>query len=172
MSLQRVEGFPEPRTLGPSVLTIGAYDGLHRGHMALLGPVIETARREGLLSVMATFEPHPRCVLSPKDCPPNLTTLEEKAWLLEDFEGRIDRAIEELMASPGFRQIAARGGSALMATNQAYRSNPQDVYEALGSGAAPATATRGPRRNAFLVTPPFPRLRSSISRICVGPRET
>ena len=100
MSLQRVEGFPEPRTLGPSVLTIGAYDGLHRGHMALLGPVIETARREGLLSVMATFEPHPRCVLSPKDCPPNLTTLEEKAWLLEGL------GLDRLVVIPFTQQLA------------------------------------------------------------------
>jgi riboflavin kinase / FMN adenylyltransferase len=83
VSLRRIVGFPDPGTWGPSALTIGAYDGLHRGHMALIGPMIEGARREGLLSVVATFDPHPRCVLNPPECPPSLTTLEEKAWLLE-----------------------------------------------------------------------------------------
>ena len=100
MSLQRLEGFPAPGALGPSVLTIGAYDGLHRGHLALLTAVLEAARREGILSVMATFEPHPRCVLSPAECPPSLTTLEEKAWLLDRL------GLDRLVVIPFTQQLA------------------------------------------------------------------
>jgi hypothetical protein len=49
-------------------------------------------------------------------------------------------SFEELMAVPGFRQLARSGGAALMATDQTYRSNPREVYLALGSGAGPRSA--------------------------------
>jgi hypothetical protein len=53
----------------------------------------------------------------------------------------VDRvSFEELMAVPGFRQLARLGGSGLMATDQAYRDRVDDVYRALGSGAAPGAA--------------------------------
>jgi riboflavin kinase/FMN adenylyltransferase len=100
MRLQRLGGFPTPGELGPSVLTIGAYDGLHRGHLALLTAVLEAARRDGILSVMATFEPHPRCVLTPRDCPPRLTTLEEKTWLLDRL------GLDRLLVIPFTIQLA------------------------------------------------------------------
>ena len=100
MTLERIDGFPAPGALGPSAITIGAYDGLHRGHLALLGPLIGTARREGLLSVLVTFEPHPRCVLSPENCPLSLTTLEEKAWLL----GRL--GLDRLVVIPFTLQLS------------------------------------------------------------------
>ena len=76
-------GFPGPGTLGPSHATIGSFDGIHRGHQALLKPLIAGARAAGAASVLVTFEPHPRCVIDPDHCPPNLTTLEEKTWLLD-----------------------------------------------------------------------------------------
>ncbi|HYM51681.1 MAG TPA: bifunctional riboflavin kinase/FAD synthetase [Candidatus Limnocylindrales bacterium] len=105
MSLQRLEGFPVPGAVGPSIVTIGAFDGLHRGHMALLTPLIATARREGLLSVMVTFEPHPRCVLDPEHCPLSLTTLDEKAFLLDRLG--LDRLIVIRFTAQVAQQTAA-----------------------------------------------------------------
>jgi riboflavin kinase / FMN adenylyltransferase len=85
VTLQVLDGFPKLGALGPSALTVGTYDGLHRGHLSILTTLIESARRDRLGSVMITFEPHPRCVLDPEHCPASLTTREEKAWLLDQL---------------------------------------------------------------------------------------
>lgn len=49
-----------------SVLTVGNFDGVHVGHQALLGSVIETARSAGRAACVYTFDPHPRRVLAPE----------------------------------------------------------------------------------------------------------
>ncbi|HEY7872459.1 MAG TPA: bifunctional riboflavin kinase/FAD synthetase, partial [Rudaea sp.] len=48
-----------------SVLAIGAFDGLHRGHAALLAKVRERAAKRGLVAAAVTFEPLPRSYFSP-----------------------------------------------------------------------------------------------------------
>jgi len=65
-----------------SVLAMGNFDGLHLGHAALIGEARDRARARGVPVGVLTFEPHPRCVLSPENCPSSLTTLEEKRELL------------------------------------------------------------------------------------------
>src|SRR5438045_7192825 len=52
-------GFPAPGTLGPTHATMGTFDGIHRGHLALLKPLIAQAKQAGAASVLVTFEPHP-----------------------------------------------------------------------------------------------------------------
>jgi riboflavin kinase/FMN adenylyltransferase len=94
-------GFPAPGTLGPSHATIGTFDGIHRGHLALLKPLIAGARAAGAASVMVTFEPHPRCVLDPEHCPSNLTTLDEKTWLLDQL------GLDHLVVIPFTPKVAA-----------------------------------------------------------------
>src|SRR5207302_250819 len=64
-------GFPAPGFLGPTHATMGTFDGIHRGHLALLRPLIADAKAVGAASVLVTFEPHPRCVLDPDHCPAN-----------------------------------------------------------------------------------------------------
>jgi riboflavin kinase/FMN adenylyltransferase len=49
-----------------SVITVGSFDGLHRGHQAVMGKVLERAARSGLMAGLVTFEPHPAAVLSPR----------------------------------------------------------------------------------------------------------
>ncbi|HJN91876.1 MAG TPA: bifunctional riboflavin kinase/FAD synthetase, partial [Dehalococcoidia bacterium] len=44
----------------PTALTIGVFDGVHRGHQALLRRVLESARRDNLAAAAVTFHPHPR----------------------------------------------------------------------------------------------------------------
>jgi riboflavin kinase/FMN adenylyltransferase len=73
-------GFPAER-LGPVGLTIGSFDGLHLGHQAVLGRLRDRASEAGLQPAMITFDPHPRCILDPSNCPPMITTLEERLEL-------------------------------------------------------------------------------------------
>lgn len=66
----------------PVVLTIGNFDGVHLGHVALLSAVRSKAVALGAQSTLMTFDPHPRCVLDPARCPQSLTTVAEKQDLL------------------------------------------------------------------------------------------
>lgn len=66
----------------PVVLTIGSFDGVHRGHTGLLDAAGGAARQSGAETALLTFDPHPRCVLDPPRCPRSLTTLAEKRSLL------------------------------------------------------------------------------------------
>lgn len=63
---------------GKSVATIGFFDGVHRGHRFLIEQVKEVAKAEGLLSMVITFDKHPREVLRSDYQPQMLSSLEEK----------------------------------------------------------------------------------------------
>ncbi|WP_235878552.1 adenylyltransferase/cytidyltransferase family protein [Saccharopolyspora karakumensis] len=70
-----------PPDLGPTVLTIGVFDGLHRGHRSLIDKARRTADERGLPLVMVTFDPHPARVLGlPKDTA-TLSTIAHRAEL-------------------------------------------------------------------------------------------
>lgn len=66
-----------------SVLTIGNFDGVHRGHQALLDRLVVTARRLDLPATVLTFEPLPREFFAPESSPARLSALREKLALLE-----------------------------------------------------------------------------------------
>jgi riboflavin kinase/FMN adenylyltransferase len=72
-----------PAGFGPSVVTIGNFDGVHRGHQAVLIRLVEDARREGASSVAITFDPHPVAVLHPERAPAIITGLDERLTLIE-----------------------------------------------------------------------------------------
>ena len=74
-------GLPAER-LGPSWVTIGSFDGVHRGHAEVVRRLTRQARTGSCDTVVVTFDPHPRCVLAPDACPPMLTTVEEKAEIV------------------------------------------------------------------------------------------
>jgi len=67
----------------PCAVTIGVFDGVHRGHQHLVGRLLERARREGLAGVAVTFNPHPQAVLQPGTAIIYITTLEERVELLQ-----------------------------------------------------------------------------------------
>lgn len=71
--------FPTP------AVTIGSYDGLHRGHQEIIKRVIERARGEGGDAVVLTFEPHPVKFLQPQLRIPLITPYRKKMMLLERF---------------------------------------------------------------------------------------
>ena len=76
-------GFPSHRAgTRRAVVTIGNFDGVHRGHQTLLTRLTTAAGERDAESVVVTFDPHPRCVLLPDQCPLSLTTLEEKHDLI------------------------------------------------------------------------------------------
>ncbi len=64
-------------------LTIGSFDGVHLGHLDVIQHVIASAQTLDAQPVLLTFEPHPRCVLDPANCPQSITTLQEKLALIE-----------------------------------------------------------------------------------------
>jgi riboflavin kinase/FMN adenylyltransferase len=70
---------------GDSAITIGFFDGVHRGHQAVIRRVVEVAERQGLRSVVVTFDRHPLQTLSPGKVPPLLTTLKRKASHIEEI---------------------------------------------------------------------------------------
>ncbi|HEY6473587.1 MAG TPA: bifunctional riboflavin kinase/FAD synthetase [Acidimicrobiales bacterium] len=81
-----------PPTPGPgTAVTIGAYDGVHRGHRALLGDLRQRAADAGLSTVVVTFDRHPAAVVRPDSAPKQLTSLDQKLELLADCG--IDRTL-------------------------------------------------------------------------------
>ncbi len=72
---------PAP-TQAPCALTIGNFDGVHRGHQALLQQLVEGARARHLSPCVLTFEPHPREFFSPHDAPPRIQNLRDKLMAL------------------------------------------------------------------------------------------
>ncbi len=67
------------------VLTIGNFDGVHKGHQALIKQNIIRAEAMGLASVLYTFEPHPRQILQPNNHPPRILSLKEKLRLIGEL---------------------------------------------------------------------------------------
>jgi len=64
-------------------LTVGSFDGVHLGHVDVIGHTVGAAAEINGASALITFEPHPRCVLDPANCPQSITTLREKLALIE-----------------------------------------------------------------------------------------
>ncbi len=65
-----------------AVVTVGTFDGVHRGHLAVLAEVTRRARAGGWTSVLVTFDPHPLAVVNPAAAPKLLTLPEEKRLLV------------------------------------------------------------------------------------------
>ncbi len=82
--MQRWRGLDAvPPDWGRCVVTIGVFDGVHRGHAAIIDAAVKIAAARGLPSVLLTFDPHPAEVVRPGSHPPQLTTLVRRAELVE-----------------------------------------------------------------------------------------
>jgi riboflavin kinase/FMN adenylyltransferase len=71
-----------PSNYGPSIATIGNFDGVHRGHQWVISEVVARARTLGIPSIAITFDPHPARVIRPESSQPLITPLTEKLELL------------------------------------------------------------------------------------------
>ncbi|MDT4892287.1 MAG: riboflavin kinase / adenylyltransferase [Pseudonocardiales bacterium] len=84
--MQRWRGLDAvPPGWGRCVVTIGVFDGVHRGHAEIIGRAVEMARERGVPSVLLTFVPHPSEVVRPGSHPPVLTTIVRRAELVEQL---------------------------------------------------------------------------------------
>ncbi|WP_372878504.1 bifunctional riboflavin kinase/FAD synthetase [Spongiibacter marinus] len=90
--MELIRGFHNfrPRHRG-CVATIGAFDGVHRGHQAVLRQLIDKSREYGLPSTVVLFEPLPREFLAPDAAPPRLMSFREKFEAIRDMG--IDRVV-------------------------------------------------------------------------------
>jgi riboflavin kinase/FMN adenylyltransferase len=75
-----LDALPPPD--GPSVVTIGFFDGVHLGHQEVFRRTVEAAKERTARSVAVTFDRHPREILTPGEEPRLLTTVERKAELI------------------------------------------------------------------------------------------
>lgn len=84
--MQRWRGVESaPAGWGRSVVTIGVFDGVHRGHQQIMRHTGDRARELGLASVVVTFDPHPSEVVRPGSHPAILTSTARKAELIEEL---------------------------------------------------------------------------------------
>jgi riboflavin kinase / FMN adenylyltransferase len=98
---------------GAAFATIGTFDGVHRGHQAILKPLVEQAHNAGARAVVVTFHPHPIVVLRGIDQPYSLSAPEERARLLGEIgidavvTLTFDRALAALSAEEFMQQMSA-----------------------------------------------------------------
>lgn len=94
-----------PEATGPSVVTIGNFDGVHRGHQFVFDRVIARAQELGGLAIALTFDPHPAVVHKPDAVAPMLTGLNDKLELME--QAGLDATLV-LSYSLDFAQLSPR----------------------------------------------------------------
>ncbi len=105
------EGWPSR----PLHVTFGVFDGVHRGHRALVETLVAGARRDGASALVATFDVHPARVLAPARAPHALTSAEEKTRLLLDAGAdavvlwRFDRDFSRIEAPEFVRRLTRAG---------------------------------------------------------------
>jgi riboflavin kinase/FMN adenylyltransferase len=92
---------PLPRAAEGAVLTVGTFDGMHRGHALVLERTAERARASGLASVALTFDPHPLDIVNPSAAPPLLTLWEEK------LEALAQTALDYVVVIPFTSELAS-----------------------------------------------------------------
>jgi riboflavin kinase/FMN adenylyltransferase len=104
-----------PAPAGGWAVTIGNFDGVHRGHRALLDRVRAKARELDIGSCVLTFEPHPREFFSPESAPPRLSRLRDKLELMASagvgrvHVARFDRRFAALSAARFVDDVLVRG---------------------------------------------------------------
>ena len=89
--MQVFRGMPRTSERIAGALTIGNFDGVHRGHQALLARVVAAARARGIAAAVMTFEPHPRELFTPDRAPMRISGLRDKLEALA--ECGVDRVI-------------------------------------------------------------------------------
>lgn len=111
---------PRHDSTAPSAVTIGNFDGVHRGHQAILAQVQAQARTLGLVPTVMTFTPHPRAFFArkgqrPELIPTQISSLRDKVALLAE-QGmrqiviqRFDQRLADMEAEDFIRQLLVRG---------------------------------------------------------------
>lgn len=131
-----------PATKKPVILTIGMFDGVHRGHQAVLHKVTETAKAKGTKSCVITFENNPKEILDPKSTVSSLCSYDNKIRRLKELgvdlvlslkftkslaHKTAKEFLEEIFTALPFSQLIL-GYNATIGSDQ--QSNTQRVNEA------------------------------------------
>jgi riboflavin kinase/FMN adenylyltransferase len=87
--------------LAPCVVTLGVFDGLHRGHLSLLETTVLRARRDGLQAIAVTFSPRPEALFRGADALPDIWTIGERVARL------VAGGIDQVVVLPFTRELAA-----------------------------------------------------------------
>jgi riboflavin kinase / FMN adenylyltransferase len=85
-----------------SVVALGVFDGVHRGHRLIVARAAAAAHERGLPTVVVSFDPHPAAVLRPDSAPLMLTTLERRIALLRSV------GVDEVVVLPFTRELSLR----------------------------------------------------------------
>ncbi|HSV20582.1 MAG TPA: bifunctional riboflavin kinase/FAD synthetase [Casimicrobiaceae bacterium] len=99
----------------PVALTIGNFDGVHRGHQAMLARLMEAAEDLQLVPAVLTFDPHPREFFAPAAAPPRLSTLRAKLEALraygvaDAYVARFDQRLASLEPEAFIEQVLVQG---------------------------------------------------------------
>jgi len=118
--MQVFRGLPPVAQRQPCALTIGNFDGVHRGHQAMLSMLVHEARQRGLPAAVLTFEPHPRDFFArrggrPEAAPTRVSTLRDGVAALADCGVdrlvvlRFDAALAALSATDFIGQVLQDG---------------------------------------------------------------
>src|SRR4029450_13405142 len=108
--MQIVRGLESsPPDAGPSAVALGAFDGIHLGHRAILGTAVTQARHATLRALACTFARHPMQVLQPDRAPLPITTLDERLELIAET------GIDTTVVIPFTPTVAAIAANALLA---------------------------------------------------------
>lgn len=83
--MQVYHGFENTAAIRGGFVSIGNFDGVHRGHQAMIAALTRLAKDAGLPATIFTFDPHPIALLRPGQSPPPLTTTERKLELLSQY---------------------------------------------------------------------------------------
>mgnify|MGYP002713478533 FL=1 len=83
--LRGLSSVPDSFAEAGTVVTIGVFDGVHRGHQLLISKAVDTARELGVPCVVMTFDPHPVTIFAPERAPRALMSLDERARHIADL---------------------------------------------------------------------------------------
>jgi riboflavin kinase/FMN adenylyltransferase len=108
--MQTYLGFPDPPLTQSAYLTIGNFDGVHRGHQALVSQMVQAAHDTDCLAGLLTFDPHPLSVLRPDVPLAYLTSADERAEVLAAL------GLDFVLVMPFSRQVAALSAAEFMST--------------------------------------------------------
>lgn len=98
--MRHIHNLDAKKPLGPSRITIGAYDGIHLGHQSLIQKLVQHAHQAGEKAVVVSLFPHPAIVLSRTSPPFYLTSPEDRAALLEELD------VDVLYTYPFSREVS------------------------------------------------------------------
>lgn len=151
--IERITAYDKlPRPLRSGVIAIGNFDGVHRGHQAVLERALEIASDEGRPAIVLTFEPHPRAFFQPDRPLFRLTPAPAKAHLLQALgfnavvEQAFDASFSGLTAEQFVERVLVEGlGAGHVVTGF-------DFHYGKARGGTPETLGRAGEANGFGVT--------------------